>query len=210
MPSSSCQLLAAVRAAIDARRLGASELRAHEAECRRGQSRLDALPALSAIDAAEQPVAVGPGQQRVAGRVQRRDAMAVQPKGLEPSIAEPEHSVSLCPSTRRPLLRHAGTPDLEQVGDVRALQRHAIRKRACRGPRMRLERRGCWSTRSSSPRTARAERSPLSASGAAGPAPWHGYERPAHAPWAEWYTRGLPRLRRSRRPLCARVSVTLS
>jgi hypothetical protein len=79
----------AVRAAIDARRLGARELCAHEAEGRCGESSLDALPAPSAVDAAEQPVTVGPGQPRVAGRMQRRDAMALQPEGLEPSVAEP-------------------------------------------------------------------------------------------------------------------------
>jgi hypothetical protein len=44
---------------------------------------------LPAVDAAEQPVTVGPGEQRVAGRMQRDDAMAPQPEGLEPSIAEP-------------------------------------------------------------------------------------------------------------------------
>jgi hypothetical protein len=47
------------------------------------------LPAVSAVDALEQAVTVGRGQERVTGRMQRRDAMALQREGFERSVAEP-------------------------------------------------------------------------------------------------------------------------
>ena len=55
---------AAIRGAIDPRRFGPRELRAHEAKRRRREPGLDALPRRLAAGAAEQPIAVRAGQQR--------------------------------------------------------------------------------------------------------------------------------------------------
>ncbi len=147
-PRDAVELLPAparVRAAIDACRLGTGELGRHEAECRRGQARFDALPVPPAVVAPEQPLAIGPCQQGFIRRMQRRDAVPVEPEGLKRSVVEPQHSVrrtdqrAVAPISRG--LWHRPSPSTP-VSTRRRARRRGSRGTAAPAPRAPRTRRG--------------------------------------------------------------------